>query len=114
MINKLKIGLLAFAFLSLVFVGASRANAQALSFTADTTVTIGSNNYTVLSGSAATSMEVGTSTLTVTIPLASTFTLTSSDRYLLNNDQQVSQTCTSSLSSLVASGSLTIVITPDT
>ena len=115
MIKKLKIGLMAVALLSLVFVGARNANAQAVSLGADVTITIGSANYTASSGGAATAFTVATSTLTVTVPASSTFTLVSADRYKLNNDQSVSQQCSASQNSITLTGPLTdVIITPDT
>ncbi|OGY59409.1 MAG: hypothetical protein A3F24_00940 [Candidatus Colwellbacteria bacterium RIFCSPHIGHO2_12_FULL_44_17] len=107
---------LAFAFPLIVVLGvllSASVSAQALSFTSATTVTINSNNYSISSGSAATSMIVGALTLEVVVPASSTFTLTSSDRYRLNNDQNISQQCSVSQNSLSVTGPLTIIITPD-
>jgi len=112
--NKLKIGVLLIIFLLVGLVGTQYASAQALSFTADATVTIGSANYTASSGGAATSLVIAATTLTAVVPASSTFTFVSSDRYTLNNDQAVSQQCSASQNSISISGPLTIVITPDT
>ena len=114
MIKKLKIGLL-ITVLSLA-VGISSAYAADLTWSADTTVTIGSDNYTIYAGSAATSMVVGATTLVVTVPASSTFTLASSDRYVLNNDASLVPGCTFALSNLTINGSTTpgaVTITPD-
>jgi hypothetical protein len=98
-------------FASLVaFAGVVSAND--LDFSANTTVTINSNSYTVSGGSSATSMVVGATTLTVTVPASGTFTLVSSDRYLLNNDQGVVQHCTDAQNSIIISGPLTVIVTP--
>ena len=111
---KLKLGLfviMVFAVFGLV----SFADAAGLNWTNDTLVTIGSANYTIVSGSAATSITVGATTLTVTVPSGSTFTLTSADRYNLNNLPGIgSFTCGATTSSLVLSEATTDnVITPD-
>ena len=112
--KRIRLGFLVFAFLSLIFVGVNSANAQAISLTADTTISIDSANYTASSGGAATSFIVDALTLTVTVPASSTFTLVSADRYKLNNDQSVSQQCSASQNSITLAGPLTsIVITPD-
>lgn len=84
-----------------------------INFSVATTVTIGATNYTISAASEATSMTVGASSLTVTVPASSTFTLVSSDKFLLNNDQVVSQQCTASQNSLALTGSITVVVTPD-
>jgi hypothetical protein len=111
MSKKLKIGLLIVAFV--LFSGFSFASAAALLFNNDTTITIGSANYTVAGGSSATSMTVGTSSLIVTVPDSAYFTLTSADRYVLSNDYGSAQ-CSASLNSLSIARSGTFTITPDT
>ena len=112
--NTLKIVLIAVLFIGLFSVGTSRASAAALSFSADTTISIGSNSYTIASGSEATSIVVGASTLTVVVPTSSTFTFSSTDRVTLTSDIGVTQQCTSTASTLVITGSATAVITPNT
>lgn len=110
MINKLKIGLF-IAILSL-FVGATHANAAALTFTDDSTVTVNSRDYTIKAGSEATSIVVGATTLTVVVPASSTFILISSSRDTLANDLSVAQVCTSSQNAVTTFGAATIVFTP--
>ncbi|MFA5791914.1 MAG: peptidoglycan-binding domain-containing protein [Candidatus Paceibacterota bacterium] len=115
MIKKLKLGLL-IAVLSLV-VGISSVNAADLTWSNDTTVTIGADNYTIYGGSAATSMVVNATTLVVTVPALSTFTLASSSRFVLNNNASITPGCTFALSNLTVNGSVTagaVTITPDT
>lgn len=114
MIKKLKIGLLVLAVFS-VFGLVNYASAAALHWDADTTVTIGSNNYTIESGSEATSIAVSSTNLTVTIPASSTFTLTSPDKYMLDSSPGVEGfSCSSTESSLLITGAQTnIVITPE-
>jgi hypothetical protein len=108
--NTIKfIGVIAFVAIVAV-VGV--ASADDLGFSANTIVTINSNNYTIQAGSSATSMVIGATTFTVTVPTAGRFTLVSSDRYLLTNDQGVSQTCTTAQNSIVINGPLTVVVTP--
>jgi len=121
--NKIKISLpihlklsvlgLFIAVFSLALLGGvNYANAADLTWTDDTTVTIDSANYTIQGGSAATSIVVGTTTLTVTVPAGSNFILLSANKYLLNNNQQISLSCGTS-SSLSVNQALTVIITPD-
>ncbi len=98
--------------MSLSLVGV--ALAANLNWDADTTVTIGANNYTIVSGSGATSMVIGATTLTVTVPAATTFELRSSSKFVLENDQNITSACTSSYSSLRITTAVTAVITPKT
>lgn len=114
MIKKLKIGLLVVALAFFVGFGfASSANAVDLTWTADTTVTIDSANYTIESGSAATSIEIGATVLTVVVPSGSTFTFSSSDRYVLSNSASIISDCTSTENSLTIIGPVTVNITPN-
>jgi len=99
------------AFVAIVAV-AGEVGAVGLDFNADTTITINSNSYTVKAGSSATSMVTGTTNFTVTVPTSSTFTLVSADRYLLTNDQGVSQTCTTAQNSITINGPSTVIVTP--
>jgi len=115
--NKLKIGLLSFAMLALVFVGSSTALAANITWESDTSVTIGANTYTIISGSAATSMTVGSTTLTVTVPSGSNFEFRSADKFVMNNDQSINPGCNSGYSELTVFGANTsgaVIITPDT
>lgn len=90
------------------------AQAAALTYTTDTTVTIGANNYTILLGSEATSVTIVSNTLTVTVPSGSTFTFKSPNRFLLANSANLPQTCSSSANILTVTGPQTsLVITPD-
>ncbi len=111
--NKIKFGLFVLSMFS-IFGLVGFANAADLSWTADTTVTIGSADYTIESGSEATSLEIGATTLTVTVPASSTFTLISSDKYKLNNDSTINYTCGSTTSYLALTGLRTAIITPST
>src|SRR3989338_165357 len=70
-----------------------KAHAQALIWNNDTTVTIGANNYTIVSGSAATSIIVSSTDVTVTVPASSNFTFQSANRYLLNSVPVISTQC---------------------
>lgn len=97
---------------SLAVVGVS-VNAADLTWSVDTTVTVNSNNYTIQSGSAATSIVVGATTLTVVVPSGSQFSLISSNRYALNNDSSIIQSCSSGSNSVTITGAKTVVITPD-
>mgnify|MGYP001564786935 CR=1 FL=1 len=110
MINKLKISVL-ITFLTLTFV--SVASAADLVFNNDTTVTIGSANYTIASGSTATSIAPGTSSITIIMPDNATLTFKSPDRYALTNTYGV-VFCGSSFSSVTIERFGTFTITPDT
>jgi hypothetical protein len=104
-----------FAIIMALAVIASAAGAVIaadLNWTADTAVTINSNNYTIRSGSAATSMEVGATTLTVTVPSGSSFALISTSGHTLSNDQSLILTCSSGQSTLTITGPKTVIITP--
>lgn len=90
----------------------SSAFAAALSWSSDTTVTLNAHDYTILSGSGATTFTVGSTTLTVDVPAATTFTFVSPDKYVLNNDQGLTATCTT-VNTLVITGPQTVVITPN-
>ncbi len=94
--------------------GVSIANAADLNWVADTTVTIDGANYTILSGSEAESMIVGATTLAVEVASGDWFTLTSSDRYRLNNNQSIDLQCSTSVSKLKINGPKIVVITPNT
>ena len=93
---------------------ASYANAQALVFNSSVSVTIGGNNYTIDSGAGATTIVVGSSSITLTVPVASTAVFASLDRFDLDNDGSLTQTCGDSFSYLTITGAATVVITPDT
>ena len=112
MIKKLKISLLLFAVLALALSTGFVANAADLTFSADAVVTVNSNNYTITSGSAATSIVVGATTLTVTVPDGSQLGLVSLDRYQLNNDSSITQTCSGSSNSMTITGPKTVIVTP--
>jgi hypothetical protein len=109
-------GLLATLFTAAVLVlgWAPRAHAQAVSYTADTFVTIGATQYVIESGSAATSVVNTATTLTVIIPAASTFTLSSLEGYSLGDDAGVTDTCSGGTSSAAVSGAATVIYTPNT
>jgi hypothetical protein len=90
------------------------AQAAALTYSADTSVAIGANNYVILSGSEATTVTIGSTTLTVTVPSGSTFTFKSPDRFVLPNSANLPQTCSASDNILTVAGPQTsLVITPD-
>ena len=91
---------------------AGSVRAADLTYDADTIVTIGSENYTIISGSGATSLVVGTSSITVVVPASSTFTFRSSNKRVLNNDQNVTTICTSDYSQIALTGGISIIITP--
>jgi hypothetical protein len=121
--NKLKIGLLSFTLLSVLFLGSAKlVKADNLTYTSDVTVTVGSYDYIIKGDpdgpSTATSVVINSADLTVTIPSGSTFTLTSADRKVLGTDQSsgFSFSCAVSLSTLIlhqTTGSpVTFVIAP--
>lgn len=110
MIKKLT---LSFFIIFCVFFGATHALATGdLIYTNDTTVTINSYDYTIVSGSEATSVTVGDTTLTVVVPSGSTFTFSSPNRHSLANDAGLTQSCTSSSNSVTITGARTVVFTP--
>ncbi len=97
--------------LGISLTGVSTAFAVALNYSVDTTVTVNNSDYTILAGSAATTVTIGNTTLTVTVPAASTFTLRSSDRFRLSNDQGLTQTCTGTKNDVVVTGPATVIFT---
>lgn len=120
MIKKLKINLLIVALA--LFVGAGSVSAADLTYSVDTIVDLSSPdiNLTILAGSVATSTVVGAGSVVVTVPVSSTFTITSADRYLNFSGEShfgvISTSCTSpTLSKVIittSSTAQTITITP--
>ncbi len=118
MIKKLKIGFLV-AVLS-VTIGASQAFATAasLTYSSNTTISIGGYNYVVASGSTATSAVVGASSLVLVVNTGGTFTLSSAAGAILNNTvssgSAFTPSCSAGASSLVVTGAdgVTVTITP--
>jgi len=111
--------------LSLLLVPVSFANAaNVVTIDADTNISITSPAMTLVlaDGSTFSSMTVDTSTVAFTLSAGGSITLTSNDRYGLNNDKpgDVSYSCTSSASSVTysvsstASSDETITFTPGT
>lgn len=99
-----------FAFLGV----ASSANAAAVSYSADATVTIDGTDYTILSGSGADSVIVSGTTLIVDPDASLTFTLVSPDGYDLNPDPETSMTCDDGVSTVViAAAAATVTFTPN-
>jgi hypothetical protein len=94
---------------------ASVVYAAPLYWTVDTTVTINSNNYTILAGSTATSMINGATTLSVTVSAGESFQLKSSNSYLLTNDQSIASVCSSGGNTLTVGNmpNPTVIITPN-
>ena len=99
--------------LGISLVVTSSALAVDVTYTADTSVTIGVNTYTIVSGSEATQVDVDTTTITVIVPAASNFVFKSTNGYLLNNNQSISTVCTSSDNRITVPGPVTVIITPD-
>jgi hypothetical protein len=110
-LRKVLLGLVLGLGIGLVSTGV--AHAAALEWNDNTTVTINSNNYTIMNNSAATSLEHGATTLTVTVPSGSTFVMQSDNGYLLNNDGSLTTTCVGGVTRLEIEGSATVVVTPD-
>jgi uncharacterized protein YcfL len=106
-----KILKLSLVIIGLLLVGAV-AHAQDLTFSADTTINVNSMNFTIPANSAATSIVDGATTITVVVPSGSQLGLISFDRYLLNNDSSITQTCTGSSNSITITGPATVVVTP--
>lgn len=99
--------------LGISLVAESAALAADLTYSADVSVTIGANTYTIVTGSEATSVVVDTTTVTVVVPLASNFVFKSPNSYLLNNNQSISTVCSSSDNTITVPGPVTVIITPD-
>ncbi len=85
-----------------------------VTYTSDTSVTIGSATYTIAAGSEATSVVVGSSSITVTVPDGSTFTFKSLDKYILSVDAGSPPACFTTDSRVVIDTAITVIITPDT
>jgi len=115
MIKKLKLSLL-IAVLSLA-VGVSQAFATSdLTFSVNTNLTLGSHNYTILSGSEATSIVVAADGLSadIIVPTGANLTIVSPNRDTLTTTGGTT-TCTNSESTLVIAGSAsTRTFTPST
>jgi len=101
-------------FVVLVFSIATSAFAGDVTYRYDTTITIGSYDYVILSGSNATSVVVGSSSITVTTGANDEFTIISNDRHNLNDDStSISASCETSRNTLEIKTAGTFVITPD-
>lgn len=113
--KKFRIGLVAVLGLGVSLAFASVVYAAPLYWTADTTVTINGNNYTILAGSTATSMINGATTLTVTVSAGESFQLKSASSYLLTNNQSIASVCSSGGNTLTVGNmpNPTVIITPD-
>lgn len=98
----------------------SSASAANLSWTSNTTVTIGSANYTIQNGSTATSFVLSATNLALVIPATETFTFISPDGYTLalsGADAASGTTSCSGGTQVVitkAGGAATVTITPNT
>ena len=118
MIKKLKIGL--FVAVLSIFGVVSYANAAALTWTANQTITLSSPaiNLTILSGSKATSLVVNIGSIAVVVASGDSFYVTSAVRELSvtgNTSSSISKVCTAGTSTVtVVGGSAgeTITITP--
>ena len=120
-IKRIGLGLLV-AVLSLT-VGFGSAYAADITYSVDTTVDLSSPdiNLTILADSVATSTVINAGTVVVTVPVSSTFTITSADRLLVATGETqfgvITTTCSSALLSKMIitapSGSAqTITVTP--
>jgi hypothetical protein len=113
MLTNLKI-----IFLITVFslaVGVNYVRAADLNFTDNTNIALGVGTFVIQAGSVATSVVVGgtnNTTLAITVPISGTLTLISPDKYILTNDQNLTQNCTSSQNSVVVIGGTTVTFTP--
>lgn len=102
--------------MSLAFTGTAFA-ANVFTWDSDTTVTLGSNDYTIIANSQADAFAIGASTITVTVAAGDVFVLRSSSRFPLSNDEGVTIFCGPSYSELEINGNTEadeVVITPAT
>lgn len=83
-------------------------------FENDTVITLDGHDYTIVSGSQANSLDIGDTSITITVPVESTFTLLSAERFVLENDQNFTFTCTNNISSIALSLVTSLILTPDT
>jgi peptidoglycan hydrolase-like protein with peptidoglycan-binding domain len=116
--HKLKLSSLTIVAIACFFLFGltSVASAQALIWGADSNVTVGSDSYTISSGSEATSLVIGLTTAVIVIPDGSTFTFVSNDAYSMDASDTASTattTCTGSVNTVVSSGATTLTIVPD-
>ena len=112
--NKSKIIFLVIAVM-FVFIGVNYVFAGDLNFTNDTDIVLGVGNFVIQAGSTANSVNVGgvdDNTLSIVVPVNSSLTLISPDRYLLSNDQGLKQNCSIINNSVVVDGPQTISFTP--
>ena len=102
-------------FVALAVLGAGRAHASDVTYSADTTVSLTGfgHSVTFMSGSTAESVTVGTDTITVTTGSSDSFTIQSANAYTLNNDGSLPITCTAGYSQIVIAASSTVVVTPN-
>lgn len=99
---------------------ASSANAANLSWTSNTTITIGSASYTIQNGSTATSFVLSATALALVIPIGETFTLVSPDGYTIAASGAdaafATITCSGGTQAVItkAAGAATVTLTPST
>jgi hypothetical protein len=96
--------------------GINYVSASDLNFTDDTNIALDMGTFVIKAGSVATSINVGgtdNNTLSITVPASSTLTLVSPDRYVLANDQNLTQNCNSTENSVVVGGGMTVTFTPN-
>ena len=112
--NKLKLGLFVLVVFS-VFGVINYVSAADLVWSADTNITIGVNDYVIVSGSAATTLNVGSSSITVTVPASSTFTLRSDAGYIFSTSPSTgTETCSGSQTLTITGAATSVEITPTT
>ncbi len=92
-------------------------SANEASFTADTTITLGVGDFTIVADSQCDEVVVGTSTIQFTLSADSTINIRSTSRYLLNNDGGVDTNCGDPSYSQLglsgpSSGTNTVTVTP--
>jgi hypothetical protein len=113
--NKIKIiSLLTVIFSVFGLVGyVSAAN---ITYTDNVGVTIGAYDYYIGTGSSATSVVIDgvAGTLTVTVPASAYFSFTSPNRFILNDDAGLTDSCATDGDTLTINTASTVVITPAT
>ena len=111
MLNKFRVILIISIFVFISYV--VKVDAADLIFETDTTITIGTKDYIIASGSTATSFTVDTTFISITMPSNAILTFKSPDKYILNNTYG-SVNCEANNSVLILNQTGTFTITPDT
>ncbi len=110
---RLRIGL---SVAAMLFTTGMHAHAATLTYASDTSLTFGSNTFTIKSGSASESFILQTDSIYVTVGSGDTFTLASSGKlaFSVSTTDRVNVECAATESKVTVTGPRSVTITPQT